>query len=117
VSETVLVYSGVLLVSVFISSVSQVLLKKSALKTYDSPLKEYLNPLVIFAYALFVGTTLLSVIAYRGIPLSMGPVLEATGYLYVTLFGVLIFKEKMTPRKLLALGLIVLGIAIYALGL
>lgn len=116
-SETVLVYSGVLLVSVFISSVSQVLLKKSALKTYDSPLKEYLNPLVIFAYALFVGTTLLSVIAYRGIPLSMGPVLEATGYLYVTLFGVLIFKEKMTPRKLLALGLIVLGIAIYALGL
>lgn len=116
-NETMLVYSGVLLLSVFISSVSQVLLKKSALKTYDSPLKEYLNPLVVFAYVLFVGTTLLSVIAYRGIPLSMGPVLEATGYLYVTLFGVLIFKEKMTPRKLLALGLILLGIAIYAMGL
>ena len=116
-NETVLVYAGILLLSVFISAISQVLLKKSALKTYDSPLKEYLNPLVVFAYALFVGTTLLSMIAYRGIPLSLGPVLEATGYLYITLFGVVIFKEKMTPKKLLALGLILLGIAVYALGL
>lgn len=116
-NEGMAVYVCILMVSVFISSVSQVLLKKSALKTYDSPLKEYLNPLVIFAYTLFLGTTLLSVLAYRGIPLSLGPVLEATGYLYVTLFGVVIFKEKMTPRKLLALGLILAGIAIYALGL
>ena len=60
-TTTVLAYSGILLASVFISAVSQVMLKKSALKTYDSPIKEYLNPLVIFAYALFVGTTLLSV--------------------------------------------------------
>ena len=116
-NEGMAVYVGILMVSVLISSISQVLLKKSALKTYDSPIKEYLNPLVIFAYTLFVGTTLLSVLAYRGIPLSLGPVLESTGYLYVTLFGVVIFKEKMTPRKLLALGLILAGIAIYALGL
>ena len=116
-NEGMAVYVGILMVSVLVSSVSQVLLKKSALKTYDSPIKEYLNPLVIFAYTLFVGTTLLSVLAYRGIPLSLGPVLESTGYLYVTLFGVVIFKEKMTPRKLLALGLILAGIAIYALGL
>ena len=116
-NEGMLAYMGILMASVFVSSVSQVLLKKSALKTYDSPIKEYLNPLVIFAYTLFVGTTLLSVLAYRGIPLSLGPVLESTGYLYVTLFGVVIFKEKMTPRKLLALGLILAGIAIYALGL
>ncbi len=116
-SNEVLAYSTILLVSVFISSVSQVLLKKSALKTYDSPIKEYLNPLVIFAYALFLGTTLLSVLAYRGIPLSLGPVLEATGYIYVTVFGVLIFKERITRGKLLALALIVAGIAVYAAGL
>ena len=36
------VFSCVFLVSVFISSVSQILLKKSADKTYDSKLKEYL---------------------------------------------------------------------------
>ena len=116
-SSELLLYAGILLVSVFISSASQVMLKKSALRTYDSPLKEYLNPLVIFAYVLFVGTTLLSVLAYRGIPLSLGPVLEATGYIYVTIFGVLIFKERMTRGKLAALALIVAGIVVYAFGL
>ena len=116
-SSELLLYAGILLVSVFISSVSQVMLKKSALRTYDSPLKEYLNPLVIFAYVLFVGTTLLSVLAYRGIPLSLGPVLEATGYIYVTIFGVPIFKERMTRGKLAALALIVAGIVVYAFGL
>lgn len=116
-TTTVLAYSGILLASVFISAVSQVMLKKSALKTYDSPIKEYLNPLVIFAYALFVGTTLLSVIAYKGIPLSLGPVLESTAYVYVTVFGVLIFKERMTKGKLGALVLIIAGIVVYALSL
>ena len=73
-----------------------------------------MNPLVIFAYVMFVGTTLLSVIAYKGIPLSMGPVLEATSYLYVTFFGVKIFGEKINRKKIGALLLIISGIIIYS---
>ena len=73
-----------------------------------------MNPLVIFAYVMFVGTTLLSVIAYKGIPLSMGPVLEATSYLYVTFFGVKIFGEKINKKKIVALMLIIVGIIIYS---
>ena len=84
------------------------------MKTYDNPIKEYMNPLVIFAYVLFVGTTFLSIIAYRGIPLSMGPVLEATSYIYVTIFGVTIFKEKINGKKIMALLLIVAGICVYS---
>ena len=114
-NNRVLVYSLALLAGVFISAISQVILKKAAMKTYDSPIREYLNAPVIFAYVLFVGTTFLSIIAYRGIPLSMGPVLEATSYIYVTIFGVTIFKEKLTKRKALALVLIVAGIAVYSL--
>ena len=112
--KTTLLYSLVLLCGVFISAISQVMLKKSAMKNYDSPIKEYMNPLVIFAYVLFVGTTFLSIIAYRGIPLSMGPVLEATSYIYVTIFGVTIFKEKINGKKTMALLLIVAGICVYS---
>ena len=108
-------YASVLLIGVFISAISQVMLKKAAMKTYASPIREYLNPLVIFAYVLFVGTTVLSVLAYKGIPLSMGPILEATSYLYVTVFGVLIFHEKLNRKKVLALVLILSGIAVYSL--
>ena len=110
-----MVYSLVLLLGVFISSISQVMLKKAAVKQYNSFLKEYLNPLVIFAYILFVGTTLLSIVAYKGIPLSMGPVLEATSYLYITFFGVKIFHEHISRIKVVALGLIIIGILVYTL--
>lgn len=109
-------YALVALCGVFVSSVAQVLLKKSANKEYDSPLREYLNPLVIVGYTLFVGSTLLSVYAYRGIPLSMGEILDATGYFYVTIFGLAIFHERLNGKKILALVLIVGGIVIYALG-
>ena len=108
-------YALILLLGVFISSVSQVMLKKSALREYDSPLREYLNPLVLGAYVLFVLSTLMSIWAYRGLPLSMGPVLETTGYLYVTAFGVLLFREKLNRRKVLALAMIIAGIIVSAL--
>lgn len=114
-NRTVMLYSLFLLCGVFISAISQVMLKKAALKKYDNVVKEYLNPLVIFAYVLFVGTTFLSILAYRGIPLSMGPILEATSYIYVTIFGVKIFGEKINKQKMLALIFIIVGIAIYSL--
>lgn len=110
-----LLYAGLLLLGVFLSAISQVMLKKAALRQYSSKLREYLNPLVIVAYTIFVGTTFLSIYAYKGIPLSMGPVLEATSYIYVTVFGVTIFKEKLNKRKLVGLALIIAGIIIYSL--
>ncbi len=108
------VYSSILLLGVFISAVSQVILKKEAMRPHETVSSEYLNPKVIFAYALFVGTTFLSIIAYRVIPLSMGPVLEATSYIWISVFGVMIFRERITRRKALALVMIVCGIVVFS---
>lgn len=116
-NETLALYAGILLLGTFISAVSQVILKKAALKTYDSRIKEYLNFPVIFAYTLFILTTFMCIFAYRVVPLSYGPVLESTSYLYVTLFGVFIFKEKITKKKIIALGLILAGIVLYSFGI
>ena len=57
------------------------------------------------------------VFAFRGIPLSFGPVLEATSYVYVTIFGVVLFKEKVGLKKAVALGLIIAGICVFSLGM
>lgn len=114
-NRTTVFYAAILLLGVFLSAVSQVMLKKAAQKKYPNKIREYLNPLVIIAYGIFVGTTLLSVYAYKGIPLSMGPVLEATSYLYITLFGVTIFHEKLNRRKVFSLLLILSGIIVYSL--
>lgn len=112
--DSELLYASFLLFGVFISSVSQVLLKKAANRKYNSFKEEYLNPLVISAYAIFVCSTLLSILAYKKIPLSMGPILETTSYLYITFFGVKIFHEKLTRMKLIALLIIIAGIVVYS---
>ena len=104
------------MIGVFIGSISQVMLKKSALKKYDSPIKEYFNPIVILAYSLFFITTIFSIIAYKKIPLSMGPIIETTSYIYITIWGVKIFHEKLNRKKYIALTFIVIGIIIYAFG-
>lgn len=108
-------YAGIALIGVFISAISQVILKKAAGRTYSSVLREYLNLRVIAAYGIFFAATLLSVYAYRVIPISLGALLDAMGYVFITVFGVLIFKEKITWKKACAMGLILAGICVYSL--
>lgn len=108
-----IIFTLILLGGVFLGALSQVLLKKASLKTYESPIMEYLNPFVILAYILFLSTTFISVMVYRVIPLSLGAILETTSYLYVTFFSVVIFKEKISSKKIGALVLIIFGSMIY----
>ena len=49
-NSTVIFYSCFLLLGVFVSAISQVMLKKASQKNYDSFIQEYTNPLVFFAY-------------------------------------------------------------------
>lgn len=107
-------YYVLYLFSVLVASLSQVILKKSAMISYETRLKEYLNPYVIGAYFFFFGSSLLTTFSYKGVPLTMGPVLEATGYIYVGVLGMLLLKERLSRRKIIGNLLIVAGIMIYA---
>lgn len=109
-------YSLLIVLSSFISSLSQVMLKKSAEKEYPSKIKEYLNPLVITAYIIFAGCTLLTMYGLKVVPLSMSPVLEAMGYIFITLFGYIFFKERFTRRQAAGMLLVLAGIAVYSAG-
>ncbi len=99
----------------FISSVSQIILKKSANIEYPSKIREYLNPRVILAYAIFFGATLCTILAYKKIPLSLGPILESSGYIFVAVLSYLFLKEKISKKKLLGLSVIIIGILIYSI--
>lgn len=103
------------LFSVFISSCSQILLKKSANKQYKSLLKEYLNLRIIIAYTLFFSSTILSIIAYRYIPLSTGTILETSGYIFVAILGFRTLNEKFSKKKCIGLIFILTGIIIFNL--
>ncbi len=110
-----ILFSLIYLFGVFISSISQIILKKSARIDYGSKIKEYINPRVIFAYIVFFAATFCSIWAYTVIPLSLGPILESSGYIFVAFLSWLFLKEKITKQKLLGLSVIVIGIIIYAL--
>lgn len=103
------------LLGTFLSAVSQVLLKKSAMREHETWLAEYLDWRVVLGYLIFVGCTFMTVFSYRGLPMSVGPILETTGYIYVTIFGVTIFHENLNDKKIVALAIILIGILIYAL--
>ena len=84
-------------------------------REYDRWIDEYLNFRVIFAYGLFFLSSLLTVYAYKFVPLSLGPVLEASGYVFVSVMGYFILKEKIGKRKFLGLVVIIAGIVIFNL--
>jgi small multidrug resistance pump len=108
-------YVALFLVSALVSAFSQILLKKSALKTYPSRIREYFNPLVICGYGLLLLCTLLVVFAFRQVPLSLGPLLEASAYVYIMALSALFFKERITPRKIAGNVLIIAGICVFSL--
>ena len=114
-NHKLLLFAGIYLISVFISSVSQVLLKKSAEREHKNALAEDLNLRVIVAYMLFFGATLVTVIALKYVPVSLGTVLESTGYIFVTILGVIFLKEQVSRRKLIGLGIILAGVLLYSM--
>ncbi len=124
-----IIYSLICITGTFVASISQILLKKSATKkhkpltisikgkkliTIDGPLREYINAPVIFAYVIFFGATICTMYAYKVIPLSLGPILQSSGYIFIAILSWIFIKEKMTVQKIIGIATIIIGIAIYS---
>jgi len=110
-----LLYIGLFLASTFISSISQIMLKISTKRTYRSRIQEYINPLVITAYTLFLGCTFLTMYTLKVVPLSMAAILEASGYIFVTVLSRIFLKERISRQKLAGLMVIMIGLLIYSI--
>lgn len=105
-----IIYVIVFLAGVLVSAISQIMLKVSAKEEHKSWLYEYLNVKVIVAYILFFGATLITVWCYKGVPLSLGAMLDACGYVFVTVLGRLILKENVSKRKIAGIVLVLIGV-------
>jgi len=106
---------GLILFAIFITAISQIMLKKSAQKQYASQIAEYINPLVLGGYVLLFGTTLISVLALRYIPMSFAAALESTGQIFVPVLSFLILKEHINRQKMQGILVIIVGLVIYFL--
>lgn len=110
-----MIFALIYIIGVFVSAIAQVLLKKSAGKKYESRIREYLNPYVIISYAIFFGATFCTIYAYKEVPLSLGPILAASEYIFVAVLSKLVLKEHISIKKFIGLSVIVAGIIVYSL--
>lgn len=111
--DNITIFVAVMIVCVGLSSFSQILLKKSAMKTYTNKINAYLNPLVITGYGIFFICSLISVFCYKYVPLSSGTVIDSLGYVFVPIFSYIAFKEKLTAKQIIGICTIILGLLIF----
>ena len=87
-----------------------IILKKASSEEHTSFLNEYLNVKVIVGYGLLVLSTILTIIAFKGLDYKNGPIIESLGYIFVMILSKVILKEKITKKKIIGNVLILLGI-------
>lgn len=103
--------------AVFVAAVAQILLKRAAERNQEvSFLRKFLNVPVILGYGMMFGSTFLNVLALRHMPLSLTPVTEATGYIWVPLLSWLVMHVRPTRRHVIGGVVIVAGMLLYAVG-
>lgn len=105
-----------MVVGVFISSISQVLLKISANKNAETKglLKQYVNPFVIIGYALFAVAMVIPLIAYKYIDFKYGAVIESLAYFFIMFLSFFILKEKITKYKIIGNIMIIAGVIVFS---
>ena len=97
----------------FITALSQILLKTQANTTGGKGFfSKFLNIRVIVSYGLLFLTLAINQIALRFVPLSVMPCITATSFIWVFIMGALILKEKVSPRKVLGVMIIIAGVII-----
>lgn len=108
-------YVLIALFSGILSAFSQVLLKKSSTIERGTGVKEYLNLYVVCAYGITFICMILTVVAYRGLPLKYGAVLEPLVYVYVIILSKIIFKEKLTVKRIFGNVVMICGVIIFSI--
>jgi len=110
-------YIAVALVSVVISSLAQILLKKSSNEKKTHFIFEYLNIKVCTAYAMLFLCMLLMVFAFTGMYYRYGAVIESLAYLLIMIFSWLFLNEKITRNRIIGNLLIVIGVLIFTINI
>ena len=108
------VYIFVLIISCFVSAISQVLLKKAALKEYPTFMRQYLNVRVVLAYFMFFAVVVANTYVLRFIPMTvMNPISETLPYVLSIIFGRVFFGEKLTIRKMFLSWMLLMNTALW----
>ncbi len=104
------------LISSLLGVASQMMLKHSARKNYPSWWREYINLWVIGGYGIMVLSLLINLWAIHiGVLAQEVSIIECINYLLIPLAAWWVFKEPITRRKMVAIGIIIVGVIVFFL--
>lgn len=107
-------YYLIVILSVFAAACAQMLLKQGARKEYASWCRQYINPWVLGGYAIMMGSLVLNIWCMsKGVQVKEVSVIESMSYLFVPVLAFMLFKEKLTARKMCAIAIIIGGVIIF----
>lgn len=102
--------------SVFLAACAQMLLKQGARQQYDAWWRQYINGWVIGGYTIMLGTMMMNIFAMsRGVAVKEMSIIESMSYLFVPILSFVTFRERLTWRKIIAIGVIIIGIIVFFL--
>ena len=104
------------IISTIMGAVSQMMLKHSARQNYSAWWREYINIWVISGYSIMVLSLLINLWAIHiGVLAQEVSIIECINYLLIPLAAWLVFKEPITKRKMVAIGIIIVGVIVFFL--
>lgn len=109
-----MIYYLIVIGSVFIAALAQMLLKQGARQNYVGFWQQYLNPWVIGGYAIMACSLVLNIWCMsKGVQVKEVSTIESLSYLFVPCLAFILFNEKITWRKGIAIGIIIGGVILF----
>ena len=111
-----MMYYALVILSVFAAASAQMLLKQGARQNYANFWRQYLNPWVIGGYAIMACSLVLNIFCMsRGVQVKEVSTIESLSYLFVPFLTFLLFRERITWRKIGAILIIISGVILFFL--
>lgn len=109
-----MIYYLLVILSVLSAAGAQMLLKQGAKEQYQTFIRQYLNPWVMGGYGIMGISLLLNIFCLsHGVQVKEVSIIEALSYLFVPCLSFLFFKETITWRKAVAIGVIMTGVIVF----
>lgn len=101
-----------LILAIVLTAVCQVMMKLGAQRA-GKAWRIYLNVYTLSAYATLVVVTLLSLYAYREIPLKVGAMLTPLNLILVGIFSSWLLRERLTRKQIIGAVVVLIGMAVF----
>lgn len=102
------------ILSVFAAACAQMLLKQGARQNYAPWWRQYVNGYVIGGYAVMLVAMAVNIFAMsRGVMVKEVSIIESLSYLFVPMLSFLLFRERITWRKVCAIVVIMVGVIVF----